>query len=673
MKKNNKIKLILLGISFLLMNISTIYLLYGIFLLNGIENIIRLVVAIILFLIAVICNLTYFKYIRFKSKIKMNKMSIVFILTLIYSIILILISSFILKTYKTIDNMTSNSTMYSSSLVTLSTNKVDDIKKLGKGSIGILADSTSVDGNQLPKTIIEEKNIKNEILDYDSYIALINALYSKEIEYAFLPTNYVLMFQNMDGMDLKTIKDDTKIIYTEEKEIKKKNESNNTSLDKPFTVLVMGVDSETENIANSSFNGDALMLLTFNPETLNTTILSIPRDTYVPIMCFDGHRKNKITHAAWYGQDCMIDTIENYTGITIDYYVKINFKGVVKLVDALGGVEVDVPYAFCEQNSNREFGSSTIYVEKGLQVLNGEQALAFSRNRHTWPDICGKKYSNYVSNDFIRGQNQQTVLRSLMNKMKEIKSLSTVSGLLNTISNNMETNMTTNEILSLYNIAKDILVKSSSSNMDELLGMQRLYLNGTDASIYDPGMGLYLYNYVVYSESLDAVVNAMKVNLNQTEPVLIKNFSFSIDEEYEEEVIGKNVYGKSGVIKLPNFIGDTEAQARTSASKLGLSVSFKYVETGSGANNTVIAQNYAAGVDVSEIRSIVLTIKKEETKQPDKKENEVDNLSGNKKPDSTPSTPDKDNLEKEDDSKDNNLEDDKENEVEIDEIIGEIQ
>lgn len=673
MKNNNKIKLILLGISFLLMNISTIYLLYGIFLLNGIENIVRLVVAIILFLIAIICDLTYFKYIRFKSKVKMNKVSIVFILTLIYSIILILISSFILKTYKTIDNMTSNSTTYSSSLVTLSTNKVDDIKKLGKGSIGILADSTSVDGNQLPKTIIEKKKLSNKILDYDSYIALINALYSKEIEYAFLPTNYVLMFQNMDGMDLKTIKDDTKIIYTEETKIKRKNENNNTSLDKPFTVLVMGVDSETENIANSSFNGDALMLLTFNPETLNTTILSIPRDTYVPIMCFDGHRKNKITHAAWYGQDCMIDTIENYTGIKIDYYVKINFKGVVKLVDALGGVEIDVPYAFCEQNSNREFGSSTIYVEKGLQVLNGEQALAFSRNRHTWPDICGRKYSNYVSNDFIRGQNQQTVLRSLMNKMKEIKSLSTVSELLNTISNNMETNMTTNEILSLYNVAKDILVKSSGSNMDELLGMQRLYLNGTDASIYDPGMRLYLYNYVVYSESLDAVVNAMKVNLNQTEPVLIKNFSFSIDEEYEEEVIGKNIYGKSGIVKLPSFIGDTEAQARSSASKLGLSVSFKYVTTGSGANNTVIAQNYAAGTDVSEIRSIVLTIKQEDKKQSDKKDDEENNLPGNKKPDSTtPSTPNKDDSESED-KKDDDLENGKENEVEIDEIIGEIQ
>ena len=118
----------------------------------------------------------------------------------------------------------------------------------------------------------------------------------------------------------------------------------------------MGVDSEKEGIENSTFNGDSLMLLTFNPETLSTTMLSIPRDSYVPIACFAGQRKNKITHAAWKGESCMIDTIQNFLDVKIDYYVKINFKGVVKLVDALGGVQVDVPYNLCEQNSNREWG-----------------------------------------------------------------------------------------------------------------------------------------------------------------------------------------------------------------------------------------------------------------------------------------------------------------------------
>jgi len=618
--KDQKLKFILTCLSFLLMNISTIYIIYAIALLSGIENLIRLLVAVILIFIAIICNISYYHSLKKKK----SKYIILLIFTIIYSICLIFVSSFIIKTYKTVDSMTSNSTTYSTSLVVLENSKIKDIDSLDNGKIGILADSTSIDGNQLPKEIIKTKKIKNEILEYESYISLINALYEKEVAYAFLPTNYVLMFQNMDGANLENIKDETKVIYTEEKKIKKEIENSSTTLDKPFTVLIMGVDSETEEIANSSFNGDALMLLTFNPETLNTTILSIPRDTYVPIMCFSGHRKNKITHAAWYGEDCMIDTIENYMDITIDYYVKINFKGVVKLVDALGGVEIDVPYAFCEQNSNREFGSNTVFVEKGLQVLNGEQALAFARNRHTWPSICGPKYSNYVSNDFIRGQNQQTVLRSLMNKLKEIKSLNTVNELLNTISKNMETNMTTNEILSLYNIAKDILVKSSGSDMDELIGMQRLYLNGQDSYIYDSGTKLSLYNYVVYKESLAAVTNAMKVNLGLVEPTIIKEFKFSIDEDYEEEVIGRNEYGSTSVVKLPSFIGDTETQAKNSANKLGLTVSFKYVQTGNGTNNTVIDQNYSAGTDVSDIRSLVLTILKQENKKDEDLDNKID-------------------------------------------------
>ena len=340
------------------------------------------------------------------------------------------------------------------------------------------------------------------------------------------------------------LKEDTKIIYTKEKKVKKSSKSKKSStLNKPFTILLMGVDSENEDLASSSFNGDSLILITFNPTTLNTTMLSIPRDSYVPIMCFAGHKKNKITHAAWYGEDCMMKTIENFTGINIDYFVKINFKGVVKMVDTLGGVDVDVPYSFCEQNSNREWGNNTVYVDKGMQTLDGEKALAFSRNRHPWPAYCGAKYSNYNSNDFIRGQNQQTVIRALMNKLKTVRNLDTVYELLDTISNSMQTNMTTNEILSLYNIGKDIIIKSNGGEVEDLLGIQRLYLSGSDAYIYDSGSGLNLYNYVLSQDSLDAVVEAMEINLGKKKPKIVKEFSFSIDNPYEEEVIGKDLTG----------------------------------------------------------------------------------------------------------------------------------
>lgn len=539
--KTNKLKAFIIIVTFLMITFATGYILYAIALLNNIENKLRLLIAIALIIIWIIFFLCYKRTIKKKK----SKYGIFVPITIVYTLILCFGAFYIIKTYQIIGNMTSTSTTYSSSLITMkdnSTDKISDVKKDSK--IGMIADDTSIDGYTIPKEIIKEQKLKNEVLEYESYISLLKGLYDGEVEYAILPTNYTIMFQNVEEAELDHLKEDTKIIYTKEKEVKKKNKSKkNSTLNKPFTILLMGVDSENENLANSSFNGDSLMLITFNPTTLNTTMLSIPRDSYVPIMCFDGHRKNKITHAAWYGEDCMIRTIENFTGISIDYYVKINFKGVVKLVDTLGGVDVDVPYALCESNSNREFGNNTIYIEKGMQTLNGEKALAFSRNRHPWHAYCSRKYTNYNSNDFIRGQNQQQVVRALMNKMKQVRNIDTVYKLLDTLSNSMATNMSTNEILSLYNIAKDIIVKSSGSEVEDLVGIQRLYLSGSDAYIYDPGTGLNLYNYVLSQDSLDAIVEAMKINLGLIKPKVEKNFSFHVDQKFEEEIIGQNLKG----------------------------------------------------------------------------------------------------------------------------------
>ena len=627
--KDKMLKKILLVISFILMTISTSYIVYAVSLLNGIENLIRILLTIIVILIWVLSVSVYIKSLKKNN----SKFKTIFGVSLIYSILLLVVAFYISDTYNTLKNMTSNSTSYSTSIVSLKENKIDKISEINNGKIGMINDEDSIVGNEIPLEIIEENKLQNEIVEYDNFVELIDALLKEDVSYAFLPTNYDILFSNVEGKNFEKLKENTKIIYTKTKKIKNEK-TKNTAIKKPVTILLMGVDSELENIANASFNGDSLMLITFNPTTLSSTILSIPRDTYVPITCFAGNRKNKITHAAWYGEECMIDTIENFTGINIDYYVKINFKGVVKLVDTLGGIEVDVPYAFCEQNSNREWGKNTVYVEKGLQTLNGEQALAFARNRHPNPSYCSSKWTNYVSNDFIRGQHQQMVIKALLNQLKNIKSLTTVSELLDTISDSMETNMTTSEILSLYNIGKDILIKSSGENVADLLSMQRLYLNGYDAYIYDQSMNLNLYNYVLYNESLNEVVNAMKVNLGLTEPEISKEFKFSIDKPYEENVVGKNTVGKVTVSKLPDFTGDTEAQAKATCNKLGISVNFKYVTSGNGTNNTVISQNYKAGYDLSYVNTITLTILKKETTKVENNEKEESKTEINKKEES---------------------------------------
>lgn len=605
MKKSKRIKinyrLIILLITSLLLVISNIYFIISLLRLTGIETLIRMIVIFILILLVLCFNIRYLKSYYLKKK----RFNIYTILLIIYSIIFFGMGTFIQNALNTLNNLTTNKTTYSVSVITLENPINENIKNTDE-KVGIISDNDNIE-KELTNEIISTNKIKN-IVEYSDYISLINALKNNEVQYIVLPSNYYIRFQNVDGLNINLEKD-TKIIYTITKEVESKTK--NRTLTEPFTILLMGVDSELEDINGAVFNGDALMLVTFNPNTLSTTILSIPRDSYVPIACFQNQKRNKITHAAWYGETCMINTIENFLDIPIDYYVKVNFKGVVKLVDTLGGIEMKIPYNLCEQNSNREWGENTIYIEEGYQLLNGEQALAYARNRHPNPSYCSSKWTNYISNDFIRGQHQQEVLKAILNKLKSIDSLDMISSLLNTISNNLETNMSTPEILSLYNVGKDILT-SSFGNVEDLISIQRLYLSGIDAYIYEPSSKLTLYNYVLYDESIEEVSNAMKENLEIKEKAIIKSFSFDSTEEYEEKVIGKGEYNKLPDYKIiPDFIGDSKYQSSITAKALGIRVSYIYDENGDGAIGTVIKQSVAPGTLLSKSPSIILTIKKE--------------------------------------------------------------
>ena len=592
------------------------YLIYSIYLLKDIENLLRYCVIggiVLLFVIFFIAR---------KKAIKKNKKKS-FITLLFFMIIYAFILGFACYEFNVVFNSltnitTSGYTTYSSSIVALKDNKAENINDIGKAKIGILNDEENIEGYIIPKEIIKKNHLTNKTKKYDSYIDMINDLQKEKIDYIFLPTKYPSMFKSMEGYE--NLEDTTKIIYTQTKKVKKKTKINrNGKLTEPFTVLLMGVDSEEEDLNSASFNGDSLMLITFNPKTLGATILSIPRDTYVPIACFTNQRKNKITHAAWQGEECMINTIQNFTGIDIDYYFKINFKGVVKLVDALGGIEVDVPIDFCEQDSNRSFVNE-ICLQKGVQKLDGEKALALSRHRKT-------------INDFIRGQNQQLVVQAMLNQTKNIKSINTINKLLDTISNNMETNMSTNEILSSYNIIKDVAKNSNGENISDLIGFQRLYISGTDAYIYDydaasgEGTGLNLYNFVPYEDSVDEVVEAMKVNLGLKKAEVKKSFSFDVDSPYDEHIIGKGEYSGNSTNTVPDFTGQDSSVAVNWANANGVSLNIQYVSATNESQfiGQIIEQSLPANMDINAIKSSTLTITVIDSEYVDKNKKEVAN------------------------------------------------
>ena len=618
MKKNKinnvkikNIKPILIIIITVLIAFGSIYTLRAISLFRGIETPLRICIALIIidlgFLLPIIEYKMYFK----KAK---KIFYILFIIMFIYSLSISFVSYKVSASFNKLENMTedNNKETHSTSIVVKKDAKYKDIDDIKDKTIGIITDKNSIAGYNIPHQIIEEEEIDTKNLrDYDDFYSMIDDLLNDKIDAIFLPSGYTTMFSSTDGYE--NLDTTTKVIYTKETEIVLENiEEEQPDITKPFTILIMGVDTTGTGLT-SSFNGDALILLTFNPNTLNTTILSIPRDSYIPISCM-GNKKNKITNAGWYGESCIIKSLENYFELNIDYYFKVNFKAVVDLVDAIGGVEVDVPYSFCEQNSNRQWGKKTIFVNAGKQTLNGEQALAFARHRKVTDymvNYCGSKYVQNAGywNDYTRGQNQQIIIKAVLKKLADkATSFSVIENLLDTISKNAKTNMNTNTMLSLYNIGKDIIAEG---NTDQALNMQRLYLNTYDARVYWDGCGNVNGVYVggIYDKSYKAVSKAMRVNLELEKPTIIKDFSFSIKNKYEETVIGKGLTSGVSIKTMPNLIGQSESYARSFALSNNITINVNYIEGTVGQTiGTITNQSIKERTDLSTLSGKTLTI-----------------------------------------------------------------
>ena len=618
-KSNKVIHFFLILFTIIALAVS-LFAIYEIYLLDSIENLIRYIAISIIGLCDLFILLKIRKYLKKKNKNKKYKRGLFLVFLIIYIMICTTIGGVIFYLYGQLDNLNKDKVTYTSDLIVMTTNPVSSIDQVKNMTIGMLSDKKSPDGYIIPQEIIKEYKLhdENEIKEYDDYTTMLVDMYANEIDAMFVSDLYVSMFSGITGYE--TIDVDTKVIISKDKEMKKaatskiETASVGKSITEPFTILLMGIDSTDEVLSkNAIANGDTLILITFNPKTLNATMVSIPRDSYVPIACWAGQPENKITHAAAYGNDCMINTIQNYFDTRIDYYAKINFKGLVKLVNAVGGVDVYVPKTLCTDNSNRE---GDICINEGYQTLDGEHALVFARNRKA-----------LANGDFGRSEHQQEIIMALINKIKTIKDVTTFMNILNTVSNSMDTNLTTKQILEFYNVAKDIVKRSLSSDDADLINIQTMFLQGTGQMIYDERARMVLWDYIPNKNSRKDIVQAMKENLELAEHKNITEFHFSINKPYEKHVIGEGPYSTGfSYTLLPDFTGETESSARSIAQRYGVSVSFL------GSGGTVVSQSYPARKRVDLIKDkVVLTLSSaskekddEEDDKPTEKEKEKD-------------------------------------------------
>ena len=589
--KGNRLKFIISTLVLLFFSFAVITFIFNLLQFKDIENIIRYIVCIGLGLINILFIVLYYLYF-FKKKYKI-KIIVMTIIMVILSIALEFVNYNINKINLVLDNITDNYEEYKLALVTLVDNKATSISDIND-SIGVIQDENIENGYKFAEEIVKKNKIKEELIKYETYLDIVADLYSGEIKYAFLPSNYDTMFSS--NAEYKDIDKKIKILHEDSKKVE--IVSVNKDVNKPFSILLMGVDT-----LGSSYNADTLLLVTFNPQTLSATMLSIPRDTYTTIACTGG--KHKINSSGWYSDKCVVDTVSKLVDVDIDYYAKINFVGVVDLVDSLGGIDVDVVYPFCEQNSRREFGDNMIYVEEGLQHLNGEQALALTRNRKFLTGQCPSKYNekgyyeSNLRNDITRGLNQQLVLKGILNALSNIKDLDTVYSLFDTIGNNVSTNMDKNTIFSFYDIFKNIIVSSDLSNIESMFDIQKMSIEvyGTYVNISNLNLSM----IVAHQNSINEISHAMKVNLGLADKKVIKEIKFDINMPYEEEIIGKGIYGGTTLEVLKDFVGKTEDDASLYCSQNNLNCFFEEVEItdGSYKNGEIISQSIPANYDIS--------------------------------------------------------------------------
>ncbi len=330
------------------------------------------------------------------------------------------------------------------SVVSLNNNNFGTIEELETKSVGYVA--SELEDDEYIEELKKTKNIK--LKEYKDSYSLYSDLMDNKIDTIVLNEVYLdALKEENEEMDSKInvisnievkkevktediesdfIDDDIEdenVIETENKEnnteenneiISEVNDISNEQEEsvkidiKPFSILISGSDSRSSNISNK-IRSDVNLIVTVNPSNHKILLTSIPRDTYVQIHGTTGN-KDKLTHVGGYGLYKTKATIQDLLHVKIDYSIKVGFSYTIKLINILGGVDVYSDKSFTTYN--KDGGAQRVNIKKGMNHLNGAQALSYVRERYAYSD-----------GDFHRIKNQQQVLEAMIKKLTNNKDL----------------------------------------------------------------------------------------------------------------------------------------------------------------------------------------------------------------------------------------------------------
>lgn len=339
---------------------------------------------------------------------------------------------------------------------------------------GKVYSTLATDDKSVDKTIEKLQTENNENIQpkvYSGVLTLVNALYNNDIDCIIINESYRAMIEE----DFPNFSSDTRVIYSKQYVTEINSPENSDITRNTFNVYVSGID--TYGSITTKSRSDVNMIMTVNPTTKTILLTSIPRDYYIPFNVLGGQR-DKLTHSGLYGVNETMQNVASYFGIDIDYFIRVNFDSLIDIVDSLGGIEVYNPQAF----KNFEVGKIT---------LNGEEALAFSRERYSFED-----------GDKERGRNQMRVITGIINKVLSPAIISNYSELMDKLHVSFQTNMADEQIISLVRMQLDDMSPWT---------IQQQSVNGNGQTLYSPIYGSDLYMMVPDDKSVE---NA-KVKINE--------------------------------------------------------------------------------------------------------------------------------------------------------------
>lgn len=323
-------------------------------------------------------------------------------------------------------NSTSNYSEYEMSIVVPADSDVKDLKQL----TNVLAPSGNDQDNvqALMKNISQTQGHELTVDTASSYLAAYKSLTSGEAKAMVLNSVFEDTIRGEDPDYASKIKK----IYTH-----KMSKKIDTAIGKQdpnaevFNIYVSGID--TYGPISSVSRSDVNIIMTVNRKTKKVLLTTTPRDAYVPIADGGLNQSDKLTHAGIYGVDASVHTLENLYGIDLNYYVRLNFTSFLKLIDLLGGIDIENDQEFTSLHGNYHFPVGKVH-------LNSDQALGFVRERYSL---------NGGDND--RGKNQEKVIAAVIKKLTSTDALKNYNAILSGLQDSVQTDMSLETMMNLIN------------------------------------------------------------------------------------------------------------------------------------------------------------------------------------------------------------------------------